>query len=96
MENLLLSADSDIGLYKVKKELLERLDSLCEDFYKWKKTDCFDETLFVKFLKSKYGNDSIEFIKIVGQCGAGDFNEELDKFEDVIQDEYKNLKWIKF
>lgn len=96
MENLLLSADSDISLYEIKKELLEILDNLCNEFFKCKKIDCYDETAFIRFIKNKYGADSIKFIKVVGQCCAGDFNEELDRFEDLIQEEYKNLKRINF
>lgn len=96
MENLLLSADGDISLYKIKKELFEILDSLCDEFFKWKKTDCYDEAAFVKLIKNKYGNDSIEFVKVVGQCNAGEFNEELDRFEDLIQKEYKDSRRINF
>ena len=96
MENLLLSADENISLYEIKKELLENLDNLCNEFFECKKTNCYDEVAFVKFIKNKYGNDSIKFIKVVGQCCAGDFNEDLDRFEDLIQEEYKNLKRINF
>ena len=56
---LLLSADGDIGLYKVNKFILDNFDSIIKDFFKWKKTNCYDETLFVKFIKGKYGEDSI-------------------------------------
>lgn len=96
MENLLLSADEDISLYEIKKELLDILDSLCNEFFECKKMDCYDENAFVKFIKNKYGDDSIKFIKVVGQCSAGDFNEELERFEDLIQEEYKSAKRINF
>ena len=96
MENLLLSADSDISLYEIKKEIFEILDDLCNKFWEGKNMDCYDETAFVRFIKNKYGDDSIKFIKVVGQCSAGDFNEELDRFEDLIQEEYKSAKRINF
>lgn len=96
MENLLLSIDGDISLYKVEKEVYEKLDDLLKEFDKWKKTNCYDETLFVEFIKNKYGNDSIEFVKVVGECNAGDLNEELDRFEDLIEEEYKDTKKINF
>lgn len=59
MENLLLSADADVSLYRVKKEIMENFDKILADFFKWKKTNCYDETLFVKYVKNKFGNDSI-------------------------------------
>jgi hypothetical protein len=94
-ENLLLSADGDISLYKVDKEILNNLDNLIEEFYKWKKTKCYDETLFVKFLKNKFGENSIEFIKIVGlYCGK--INQETGKIEDEIEEEYKETRWYNF
>ena len=96
MENLLLSTDGDISLYKVEKEVYEKLDELLKEFDKWKNTNCYDETLFVEFIKNKYGKDSIEFVKVVGECNAGDFNEELDRFEDLIEEEYKDTKKINF
>lgn len=96
MENLLLSTDGDISLYKVDNEVYKNLDDLVREFDNSKNTNCFDETLFVEFIKKKFGNESIEFIKVVGECNAGDFNEELDRFEDVIEDEYKNTKKINF
>ena len=48
---LLLSADGDIGLYKVDKFILDNFNDILTDFLKWKKTNCYDETLFVKFIK---------------------------------------------
>ena len=96
MENLLLSTDGDILLYKLKKEVYEKLDDLVKEFDETKNTNCFDETLFVEFIKNKFGNESIEFIKVVGECNAGNFNEELDRFEDLIEEEYKNTKKINF
>jgi hypothetical protein len=94
-ENLLLSADGDISLYKVEKEILNNLDELIEEFYKWKKTNCYDETLFVKFLKTKYGENSIEFIKVVGlYCGY--INPKTGKIENDIKEEYKKTRWYNF
>ena len=37
MEDLLLSADGDISLYHVKKEIMDRFDVILDNFYKWKK-----------------------------------------------------------
>lgn len=96
MENLLLSADKDISLYKVGKEIYEKIDDLLKEFDKWKNANCYDETLFVEYIKNKYENDCIEFIKVVGECNAVDFNEELDRFEDLIEEKYKNIKKINF
>lgn len=47
------------------------------------KKNCYDETLFVKFIKMTYGNDAISFKKIVG-C-------YLD-----VEEEYKSIKWFNF
>lgn len=80
---LLLSADGDVGLYKVNKIILDNFDTILADFFKWKKTYHYDETLFVKFIKDKYGDDSVVFKKIVG-CYP------------EIEDEYKNIKWFNF
>lgn len=80
---LLLSADGDIGLYKIDKTILEDFNTILKDFLKWKKTNCYDETLFVKFIKSRYGDESIVFKKIVG-C-----------YPDV-EEEYKDIKWFNF
>ena len=80
---LLLSADGDIGLYKVDKIILDNFDNIICDFFKWKKKNCYDETLFVKFIKMTYGNDTISFKKIVG-C-----------YPDV-EEEYKSIKWFNF
>jgi hypothetical protein len=93
--NLLLSADGDISLYKVNNEILNNFDNLIEEFYKWKKTMCYDETLFVKFLKKKLGEDSIEFIKIVGHY-SGKINRKTGKIENDIEEEYKETKWYNF
>lgn len=63
MEKLMLSADGDIMLYEVDKQILNDFDNLIKQFFKWKKTNCYDEQLFVKFLQQKYGNNVIKFIK---------------------------------
>ena len=96
MKNILLSADGYISLYLIKEELFEIIDELVKEFDISNNTNCFDEKIFVKFLCEKYGEDSIKFVKIVGKCNAGDYNEELDKFDDLIEDEYKNVKLINF
>ena len=62
MEKLMLSADGDIMLYEVDKQILNDFDNLIKQFFKWKKTNCYDEQLFVKFLQQKYGNNVIKFI----------------------------------
>lgn len=80
---LLLSADSYVGLYKVDKVILDNFDTILDDFFKWKKKNRYDETLFVKFIKSVYGDDSIIFKKVVG-CYP------------EIENEYKNIKWFNF
>lgn len=91
-ENLLLSADGDIFLYKVDKEILENFDELLKKFYSWKKTNIYDETLFVKFLKNRLGKNSIECIKTVG------IYEDTMKYtkEHKIEDEYKDTFWYNF
>ena len=80
---LLLSADGDIGLYKVDKIILDKFNIILTDFFKWKKTNCYDETFFVKFIKNRYGNESIIFNKIVGRYPN-------------LEEEYKNIKWFNF
>ena len=49
------------------------------------KTNCLNEQLFVKFLKQKYGNESIIFIKNLG----------LFNFKHIPK-EYENIKWYNF
>lgn len=66
MEKLMLSADGDVILYEVDKQILKDFDNLIEEFFKWKKTNCYNEQLFVKFLQIKYGNEKIKFIKNLG------------------------------
>lgn len=85
MEKLMLSADGDIMLYEVNKKILDDFDSLIEQFFQWKKTNCYDEQLFVKFLQQKCGNEAIKFIKNLGW------------FDDNnIPKEYENIKWYNF
>lgn len=93
-ENLLLSADGAISLYKTDKEIMNNLDELIDEFYKWKQTSTFDETLFVKFLKTKYGEKSIEFVKVV-DCNSK-FNPQTGNIEVVIEEEYKETRWYNF
>lgn len=80
--NLLLSADGDIGLYHVEKQILDNLEELIGEFYNTKKTNLFNETLFVKFLKKKLGENSIYFVKNVDP--------------DEIDEEYKGAIWYNF
>lgn len=63
---LLLSADGTIGLYRVDKKILDIFDAILTDFFKWKKTNAYDGTLFVKYIQKTYGDESITFKKIVG------------------------------
>ncbi len=49
------------------------------------KNNCYDEQLFVKFLKQKYGSKSIIFIKNLG----------LFYFKHIPK-EYENIKWYNF
>jgi hypothetical protein len=94
-EDLLLSHDGDIALYKVDKYILDDLDELLKQFYKWKRTNCYDETLFVKFLRNKFGEKSVEFVKIVGVVG-GKINQRTGEIEDDIEEEYKETKYYNF
>ena len=94
-EQLLLSTDGDISLYKVDKEIIENFDNLLKDFFLWKRTNCYDETLFVKFLKRKLGEKSIEYIRVVGCC-KGKINQKTGLIEDDIEEEFKNAKWFNF
>lgn len=43
MEKLMLSADGDIILYEVEKQILNDFDDLIEQFFQWKKVNCYDE-----------------------------------------------------
>jgi hypothetical protein len=94
-ENLLLSADGDISLYQVDKEILDNFDDLIEEFYKWKETNCYDETLFVKFLRNKFGEKTVEFVKIVGMA-CGKVNPRTGKIEDDIEEEYRETRYYNF
>ncbi len=84
-EKLLLSADGDIALYEVEKKIFNDLDCLIEEFFKWKKTNSYDEKLFVKFMQQKFGNEAVKFIK---KLGCFD-NSSIPK-------EYESIKWINF
>lgn len=81
----MLSADGDIMLYEVDKQILNDFDNLIEQFFKWKKTNSYDEQLFVKFLQQKYGNNAIKFIKNLGQFDC-----------NSIPKEYEGIKWFNF
>jgi len=79
----MLSADGDVMLYQVDKQILDDFDNLIEEFLKRKETNCYNEQLFVKFLQQKYGNEKIKFIKNLG-------------WPDNIPKEYENVKWYNF
>ena len=85
MEKLMLSADGDIMLYEVDKQILTNFDNLLEQFFNWKKTNCYDEQLFVKFLQQKCGNNTIKFVKNLGWF---DYTN--------IPKEYESIKWFNF
>jgi hypothetical protein len=48
-EDLLLSCDGDISLYKVDREILNNLDDLIEEFYKWKKQSVMMKRYLLSF-----------------------------------------------
>lgn len=81
MGNLALSADGEIKLYRANQKILDTFDDLLDEFYNWKKTNCYDEQLFVKFLQNKFGTNSIQFVKNLGW--------DLPK-------EYENVRWYNF
>lgn len=85
MEKLMLSADGDVMLYEVSKQILDNFDNLLEQFFKWKRTNCYNEQLFVKFLQNRCGNESIKLVKNLGWFHA-----------DAIPEEYRNVKWFNF
>ena len=85
MEKLMLSADGDIILYEVRKQIIDQFDDLLDQFFEWKGTNCYSEQLFVNFLEDVYGNESIKFIKNLGCFHA-----------DKIPEEYANIKWFNF
>ncbi len=85
MEKLMLSADGDVMLYEVSKNIINDFDNILEQFFDEKKTNCYDEQLFVKFLQNKFGNESIKFIKNLGWF---DYNNTPK--------EYKDVKWFNF
>lgn len=95
MECLLLSADGDISLYEISSDLLEKIDNCVKQFDKWRKTKSYDETLFVQYLKQKYGEKSILFCKTVGvYCGK--INQVTGQIEHDLPEEYRDTKWINF
>lgn len=85
MANLMLSADGDVMLYEVSENIINNFDNIVEEFFDWKKTNCYDEQLFVEFLQKKFGSESIRFIKNLGWMSR-----------DTIAEEYKNIKWFNF
>ncbi|MCM1226971.1 MAG: hypothetical protein NC320_06015 [Clostridium sp.] len=85
MENLMLSADGEVILYKVSQNIINDFDNILEQFYSWKKTNYYDEQLFVKFLKKKFGDECIKYIKNLGYVNHSN-----------IPKEYRNTKWFNF
>lgn len=93
-EYILLSADGEVSLYQVTKDIESNLEKVIEDFFKWKTTKSYDETLFVKFLINRFGKDSVSFVEVVGGY-LGSPNSILKDGKDVTE-EYKNIKWFNF
>jgi len=85
MDKLMLSADGDIMIYEVRKNIINDFDSILEEFYNWKKAKNYNEQLFVEFLQKKFGKESIRFIKNLGR---------LD--HNNIPNEYRSIKWHNF
>lgn len=85
MGKIMLSADGDVGLYKVDKQIYDHFDDLLEQFYQWKKTSCYDEQLFVKFLRQRYGDKAIRLIENLGWSPY-----------DSASKDYENIKWYNF
>ena len=81
----MLSADGDVLLYKASKRILNDFDTILEQFFSWKKTNCYNEQLFVEYLRKNFGNESLLFIKNLGWINP-----------DHIPDEYKDIKWFNF
>lgn len=81
----MLSADGDILLFEVKKDIIDNFDDILKSFYSSLRTKCYDEQLFIEFIKNKYGEDSIRLEKNLGTFA-----------EYNIPMEYKNIKWFNF
>lgn len=60
----MLSADGDVLLFTVKKEIIDNFDDLLESFFSSLIIKSYDEQLFIEFIKNKYGEDSIRLEKI--------------------------------
>lgn len=91
---ILLSADREVSLYQVSKDIWNHFDELVVDFYEWKKTNRYDEKLFVKYLKSRFSEESINFIKVVGNYAGSPNMIWLDGKD--ITGQYENTKWHNF
>ncbi|MDE6142396.1 MAG: hypothetical protein K2G03_07310, partial [Bacilli bacterium] len=85
MEYIMLSADGDVLLYKVTKKVLSNFDDLLEQFFNTKTTNCYDEQLFVAFVRKEYGNNSMKFVKNLGIFT-----------NNTIPKEYVGIKWFNF
>lgn len=85
MEKLMLSADGEIMLYEVSKNIINDFDNILDDFYDRKKIKCYNEQLFVKFLQVNFGCESVKFIKNLGYFNYNNLPKE-----------YKNIKWYNF
>ena len=69
--------------FQLRQDFASRITEDESDFFKWKKTNCYDETLCVTFIKKRYGDKSIILKKIVG-CYPN------------VEEEYKSIKWFNF
>lgn len=93
-KNILLSADGDVSRYRVSKHIWNHFDELIEDFHSWNKKNRYDETLFVEFLKARFGESSIVFVNIVGQY-AGSPNMIFLDGKDITE-QYADTKRLNF
>lgn len=96
---ILLSADSDVSLYEVIAEIEKNLNDLVDEFYDFNESNTYDEELFVRFLKKKYGKNSIKFLSVVGTYTSAHMKGQSDMIFDGNVDvsfKFKDIKWINF
>ncbi|NLC72954.1 MAG: hypothetical protein GX684_04175 [Ruminococcaceae bacterium] len=93
-KHILLSADGDVSLYLASDYVFIHFDELVEDFHEQRKTKRYDEKLFVKFLWSRFGEESIKFIKVVGKY-AGSPNMIYSEGKDITA-EFAEIRWHNF
>ena len=84
MKKLMLSADSNVMLYEVSDKIIDDFENILDNFYAWKKTNCYDEQLFVQYIQQVFGEKTIKFIEDLG-CDY-----------DKIAKEHLDIKWYNF